>query len=343
MTRPIQESLLAAVLDALAGNIRRHGTEYMCRAIWRGGDGFNVHITPRDNAFGGFIWYDHARQVGGHGQELATLLGLGNTALVTTRSASLGHRAGPAAHPTHEQLELQAALRQSGQRYLEQCGPVLRSRAIASWAATRQLSLECLQFAGVLAAPHYIFDGYQLVLPVYDATGTLVSYRTRWVVTERPAPDGAKERSRKGDKADLNGRVYACPLAQRLLRGDAAAVQLVQHRGVVIAEGGPDWLTVVQSYLHRDDAPACFGVWSQSVGSDALWQRIPERVRVCIATDHDTAGHRYATEISRRLNNNCQWWRSIAPPSGLGDLNDVLRVAGVQVVRNLLLGGQSCQ
>jgi hypothetical protein len=343
MTRPIQESLLEAVLDALAGNVRTQGAEYMCRAIWRGGDGFNVHITPRDKALGGFIWYDHARQVGGHGQELAALLELGNTGFVTTRSASLGHRARPAAHPTREQLELQARLRQSGQRFLDQCDSVSRSQAVVSWAATRQLSLECLQFAGVLASLHPKSDGYRLVLPVYDATGTIVSYRTRWVLTDRPAPQGAKERNRKDDNADLNGRVYACPLAQRLLRGDVAAVQLVQNRGVVIAEGGPDWLTVVQCYLHRDDAPACFGVWSQSVGWDALWRRLPERVRVCIATDHDTAGHQYATKISRRLNNNCQWWRSIAPPSGQGDLNDVLRSAGVEAVRNLILGGQSCQ
>ena len=84
--------LLADVVHHLgsAAKLEGDGT-YRAKATWRGGDGWNVVLTPSETAPGGFVWQDHAKGEGGHGKALAALLGLDVTGRPgATRAAAAG-------------------------------------------------------------------------------------------------------------------------------------------------------------------------------------------------------------------------------------------------------------
>ena len=75
--------MLPDIRQALGKSARREGSGHRARAIWRGGDDYNVSITPKSTAPGGCVWHDHATGEGGHGLELARLLGITTEAPTT--------------------------------------------------------------------------------------------------------------------------------------------------------------------------------------------------------------------------------------------------------------------
>jgi hypothetical protein len=77
------------------------------------------------------------------------------------------------------------------------------------------------------------------------------------------------------------------------------------------------------------------GIWAASTQSIELWQRVPADVRVCIATDADLQGDKYAGEIMTRLATSSV--RRVHP--GASDLNAYLMQHGAVALRVLLDAG----
>jgi hypothetical protein len=341
--------LLPAILAALgASNVRAvgHG-KWLAVAVWRGGDSFKVTIDAAPDWAGGCKWYDPKEGKGGNGLQLADLLNVP----VPRRSARSGPTTIAELQRVQEELERQRAaevaaridamakLERAAPRYLASCRPAHESPEVVTWLHLRGLDVDTAARAGVLATPRYDAAGpLQLVVPVYDCHGAQVSYRRRAV----GPTNGAKEVGRKGDGWHPHGRVYACPLAVRMLAGDAEAVAMVRRCGVVVAEGAPDFLTAVDAWSDADDwAPAVLGVfWPHLDDVPRLWARIPSGTAVLLATDHDEPGHRYAETIGAELLDRCEIHRSNPSPSGAPlDLNDTLRAGGRAAVRALIAAG----
>jgi hypothetical protein len=312
--------LLPEILALLgSANVKREGRGYRVNAIWRGGDSLTVGVKPDPTAPGGCVYYDRREREGGNGVQLAKLLGL------NAGTGRVDH--------WERQRQLDAAAQRNAElaakRDREAIAHAAEARAffaschdpyavnLERWAYSRGLTTETLRRAGTRATPVQV-GGYGLILPVYDAAGELVSYRRRW--TDLVTPNDAKEIDARGASAHPNGRVYATHSGVQLLTGDPAAIARAERWGIVIAEGGPDWLTALHCYADlRNEAPIVLGVWSGSFGGPALWQRLPEAAPVCIATDNDAAGDRYAATVRPMLRSRCVSRRGPGP-----DLNHIL-------------------
>lgn len=141
--------------------------------------------------------------------------------------------------------------------------------------------------------------GNRLVLPMYDATGQMVTVHARRIGGE--AQDTPKGLSPAGHR--VGSAVFADPLARLLLRGEDVPWWTTQS--VIVSEGGPDWLTVATHYGDGDDqAPAVLGVIAGSF-SASIGARIPSGAAVTVRTHHDTAGDHYAAQILRALGTRC--------------------------------------
>lgn len=154
--------------------------------------------------------------------------------------------------------------------------------------------------------------GYRLVVPFYDASGALVALHARRVID---SDDGLPKDVTPRD-CSTHGLVMACPLARRVLAGDSDARSLLvaitearAARGdgaaLVITEGLTDFLAWAAACSDADeDAPAVLGIvsgsWSPPWGEE-LAARIPDGVSVCIDTDDDEQGDRYAARIVETL------------------------------------------
>jgi hypothetical protein len=68
-TRDVLQDILSRT------NAKRDGDGWRCAAIWRGSNDPNIAIKQAD-APGGCVWFDHVEQEGGHGLQLAALLGI---------------------------------------------------------------------------------------------------------------------------------------------------------------------------------------------------------------------------------------------------------------------------
>lgn len=312
--------LLPEILALLgSGNVKREGREYRVNATWRGGDSMSVGVKPDPTAPGGCLYYDRVAREGGNGVQLAKLLGLNaGTGRVDhwerqrQLDAAAQRNAEVAAQRDREAIAHAAEARS----FIAMCHDP-RCVNLMLWANERGLESNTLHRAGTRATPVQV-GGYGLILPVYDADGELVSYRRRW--TDLSKPNAAKEICARGASAHPNGRVYAAPSGVALLAGHPAAIARAERWGIVIAEGGPDWLTVLQCYADLgNEAPIVFGVWSGSFGGPALWQKLPEAAPVCIATDNDAAGDRYAATVRPFLRSRNVSRRGPGP-----DLNDML-------------------
>lgn len=150
--------------------------------------------------------------------------------------------------------------------------------------------------------------GFRLVVPLYGAAGRLEALHARRVDGEA---DGLPKTATPAGMT-TRGRVMACELGARLLRGDRAATSHVlsvtrarARRGdgaaVVVAEGLTDYLAAAAGFSDADeDAPAVLGVVSGSWCAE-LAARVPDGVSMCIATDEDDDGDRYAASIAASL------------------------------------------
>ena len=338
---------LPAVLAATSA--RKHGKSYRCAAFWRGGDNPNsVSITPTPGRNGGLMWNDHAKKDSewsdngqthrgchGNGYALAAILGIsgaGDARTFTERKRDSIEQARIELVERRKAAAAAAALAESAAAFIAAATPVESCSLTGAWLTARGLTLDDAARAGVLAAPVADAGLHRLVLPCYNAAGRLASYRLRYVGRDWRTYTGPKEATRTGDTS--RGLVYACHAARRMLRGDSRAIEYVRQHGLIIAEGGPDFVTV-QAAWRGCRPPAVLGIWAASTQSIELWQRVPADVRVCIATDADLQGDKYAGEIMTRLPTSSV--RRVRP--GAGDLNAYLLQHGAVALRVLLDAG----
>ncbi len=202
----------------------------------------------------------------------------------------------------------------------KRCRSVLDDDAVSGWLRSRGFNpgdvadrdlARALPQAGPLPPWARGPDGdwrrscHTCVLPLFDATGALVSLRARAV------------RDVEGPKAlapagfEVRGLVLADPLARLMLAGASlgdgnAAADLVREVGLIIAEGEPDFLTWATHWSDAAElAPAVLGIIAGS-WTDDLAARVPTGTVVALRTHHDKAGDEYARRIASTLSSRCR-------------------------------------
>lgn len=163
--------------------------------------------------------------------------------------------------------------------------------AIASGKLARELDEWCDRllppWAHFESGGGYASRGFRLVVPMYDVAGgarSLIFRRMRGGEGPKSVPPRGFERT---------GLVMACGLARVMLHTGEAPRVLGAPVPLVIAEGEMaflKWATAAASPC------AVFGIVSGS-WTPTIAARVPNGVRVVIATDHDQAGIDYAKRI----------------------------------------------
>lgn len=200
-----------------------------------------------------------------------------------------------------------------------QCASVLDDEEVRAWLKSRCLDAGDVDLHDVARAlPTTVLlprwaqmnkvnwwkSGHRLLLRTFNAQGAHASMRGRYV---RAAVEGAPKvtKSLTPGGTTTTGLVMANSLGQRLLAGDAEAVEVVQRSGAVMAEGDVDFLTWATRFSDADDsAPAVFGYLNTS-WTDELAARIPDGTRVRIRAHDDEPGREYARTIGRTLFPRC--------------------------------------
>lgn len=140
-----------------------------------------------------------------------------------------------------------------------------------------------------MAGKDWRATGHRLILPTYNAMGSLSGCRARYIGEGRPQP---KELATCGG---VRG-VFADSLARAILSGS-----ICTPASVIVAEGGPDFLTWATLYGAADDAaPAviglCAGAWTDEIAA-----RIPDGSRLLLRVHADLAGAHYAATVLKTL------------------------------------------
>lgn len=198
------------------------------------------------------------------------------------------------------------------------CIPVRADPEASAWLVSRGLApdrvdLECLARALPQDAPlprwargpggPWSASGHRLILPAFDAHGSLVTMRARRIA----ASGGPKTLSpaRHSHKACA----FACLTAQAMLRGRSSRHGRPPAQRVVIVEGDADFLTwATRAPECHEDPPAVLAVWSGAWTQD-LADRIPDGARVVIRTHPDASGETYARRIHATLRRRCDTMR----------------------------------
>lgn len=190
--------------------------------------------------------------------------------------------------------------------------PVSDDDAVSAWLVSRGLSPDHVDlWASARALPpdatlppwasirrtSWTSSGHRLLLPLVDPTGGVVSLRARRIVT---GDDYPKEIAPAG--YSTRGLVYADPLARGWLSGSAEAAAWVQRVGLVVVEGGPDYLAAMQLWVSDADeeAPAIVGIGS-GAWTAAIAERVSSDTRVTVVLHGDEAGERYCERIADSL------------------------------------------
>jgi hypothetical protein len=179
-------------------------------------------------------------------------------------------------------------------------GPVTGDEDAVAWLEGRAIDparVEDFDLARIARAPlpswarfgrrSWTETGHRLLVPLFGPDGRLASVRARRVV-EGDAP---KNLAPAGVAAAR--LVMADALGVRMLRGE----RLARDLRVVIPEGESDYLVWATRYGDaHEDPPAVLGIMSGSWGPDFA-ARVPRGATVCVRTDPDQAGDKYAREI----------------------------------------------
>ncbi len=142
--------------------------------------------------------------------------------------------------------------------------------------------------------------GYRLLLPVYDAEGTLTSLRARRI--EGSGEGDPKTAPPSGYAA--GGLVMLDPLA-RLVLQTGGWPWTSPRRLLLVAEGEPDFLTWATQGGTGVLVDAVVGLGGSGAWTRTLAERIPNGSTVVIWTDADDAGDRYAEMIAASLAGRC--------------------------------------
>lgn len=144
----------------------------------------------------------------------------------------------------------------------------------------------------------WIDTGYQLLIPCYDATGMMRSFRARWVL-DTPPPLGKAIPPRGFEARGL----LMCNLGGLYLLkfGKWPDALKERNRQLWIVEGEPDTLTVA-ALMQTTNAPdrAVWGIYNGSWTAE-LAARVPDDADVVIGLHDDEAGRRYIDKVDRTL------------------------------------------
>jgi hypothetical protein len=143
--------------------------------------------------------------------------------------------------------------------------------------------------------------GYRAVIPMFDGTGALRSFRARRVLDH----DGPKALPPAGYR--VGGLVMADVLARTLLATGSWPEMWPARTPlrVVVAEGEPDHLTWASARSEADaTAPAVLGIVA-GAWTDSIAARVPDGSRIIVWTHHDQAGEKYALHILKSLRDRC--------------------------------------
>ncbi len=139
----------------------------------------------------------------------------------------------------------------------------------------------------------YSSKTWRVVMPLFDATGALVSLQGRAIVDATP-----KDRNARG--CSMGELVFACPAGRAFLAGSVVGIKTV-----TVVEGLTDVFKVTTRMWLKGDGHAVLGVVS---GSAPMFSRIawPVGVPCWLATDNDAQGHTYADAIADALPEHVQ-------------------------------------
>lgn len=225
------------------------------------------------------------------------------------------------------------------QKFWGMCMGIDEHPAAAAWAASRGLSVErmstprelpiaraCRKFAtegqlgliggsrlpqprwAAIGSPppqrprSWVDTGYQVVIPCYDATGAMRSFRARWI-EDGPPPLG-KAIPPSGYEA--RGLVMCNLAGLWLLRFGRWPDHAPANRQLWIVEGEPDTLTVADMIrTTKADQRAVWGLYNGSWTAE-LAARIPDGSDVVLGLHDDKAGHVYRDKVDRTLHGRVQ-------------------------------------
>lgn len=143
-------------------------------------------------------------------------------------------------------------------------------------------------------------SAHTLIVPLYDATGTLRSLHARSLLP------GAEPKGLSPAGHTSAGLVLADSFARELLaRGVPPSWPPSQVPTVLVCEGATDYLTDATFYGEWEYAPATLAVISGSWSKDVA-ARIPDGARVIVRTHNDPAGIKYMKEVAESLCARCQ-------------------------------------
>jgi hypothetical protein len=157
------------------------------------------------------------------------------------------------------------------------------------------------------AMPKWAFGGgakwsegpNRLLIPMFEAAGEITSLHARAARAPKGAPKGLSPLH-----CEIAGLVFADPLAHLVLAGRGH--DLLRAAWLLIAEGGPDFLTETTRHSDADEkAPAVIGAIAGS-WTEEIAKRVPDGARVLVAVHHDDAGDKYAAAIVRTLADRCE-------------------------------------
>ena len=200
------------------------------------------------------------------------------------------------------------------------CVPVDDDEEIADWLKSRGLDPECVADRDLARAlppslptprwaqcdGHPWGAGWRCILPACGRTGAIESLRARWVKSE-PPPRGVKAAAAATGDGSATGLVLADGLGRQILRGGTAPDwwPAVEPLGVVVCEGEVDWLTWATRWGDcADTAPAVLGMWSGGWTAE-IGARLPAGCKVVVRTHADTAGDKYAAQVTTSLDVRC--------------------------------------
>lgn len=140
--------------------------------------------------------------------------------------------------------------------------------------------------------------GYQVIIPCFDAAGTMRSFRARWIESE--APPLGKAIPPSGYEA--RGLVMANLPGLWLLRfGKWPDTATTRNRQLWIVEGEPDTLTIADLIrTTKDDQRAVWGLYNGSWTAE-LAARVPGDTDVVLGIHDDPAGRVYTDKVDRSL------------------------------------------
>jgi len=146
--------------------------------------------------------------------------------------------------------------------------------------------------------------GHRLVLPVFDASGTVRSVRA-WRVSDGDTP---KRLPPSGHKA--GGLVLLDSMGREAFRAGGWPSFSSSPPRFAIVEGELDFLTwAVRTPLNQSPAHAVVGIPGAGSWAPEIAAAIPDGAAIAVRTHHDLAGNDYAATIAASLQTRCQLLR----------------------------------